>query len=51
MGTTTLLTFTEFQELPDSTGKRELLDGELIEMPPPKARYTPNPEQHLSRDP
>jgi Uma2 family endonuclease len=40
MGITTLLTFTEFQELPDSTGKRELLDGELIEMPPPKARHT-----------
>src|SRR3989442_9612647 len=39
MGTTTLLTFEEFETLPDSPGKRELLDGELIEMPPAKTRY------------
>src|SRR6266446_10315994 len=38
MATTTLLTFEEFERLPDSPGKRELLDGELIEMPPQKTR-------------
>ena len=36
MASTTLLTFEEFERLPDSPGKRELLDGELIEMPPAK---------------
>jgi len=40
MGTTTLLTFEDFEKLPDSPGKRELLDGELIEMPPAKARHS-----------
>ena len=39
MGTTTLLTFEDFERLPDSPGKRELLDGELIEMPPAKKRH------------
>jgi Uma2 family endonuclease len=39
MGTTPLLTFEEFERLPDSPGKRELLDGELIEMPPAKRRH------------
>jgi Uma2 family endonuclease len=39
MGTNTLLTFKEFECLPDSPGKRELLDGELIEMPPAKRRH------------
>jgi Uma2 family endonuclease len=38
--TTTLLTFEEFEQLPDAPGKRELLDGELIELPPPKRRHT-----------
>jgi Uma2 family endonuclease len=37
--TTTLLTFEEFERLPDRPGKRELLDGEVIEMPPPKTRH------------
>jgi len=34
--TSSLLTFEEFQRLPihEEPGKRELLDGELIEMPP-----------------
>ena len=32
--TTTLLTFEEFERLPDQPGKRELLEGELIELPP-----------------
>ena len=40
MGDTTLLTFAEFEKLPDSPGKRELLDGEIIEMPPPKLRHS-----------
>ena len=31
---TTLLTFEEFERLPDRPGKRELLKGELIELPP-----------------
>jgi Uma2 family endonuclease len=36
MGVTTtgLMTFEEFERLPDEAGKRELLDGEVIEMPP-----------------
>jgi Uma2 family endonuclease len=38
MDTTTLLTFAEFESLPDAPGKRELLDGEVVEMPPPKRR-------------
>jgi Uma2 family endonuclease len=38
--TTTLLTFEEFENLPDAPGKRELLDGELIELPPPKLLHT-----------
>jgi Uma2 family endonuclease len=36
----TLLTFEEFEHLPDAPGKRELLDGELIELPPPRRRHT-----------
>jgi len=31
MATTTLLSFEEFEQLPDEPGKVELLDGELIE--------------------
>jgi Uma2 family endonuclease len=38
--TTTQLTFEEFERLPDVPGKRELLDGELIELPPPKRKHT-----------
>ncbi len=30
--TTTLLTFEEFEQLPDQPGRRELLEGELIEL-------------------
>jgi hypothetical protein len=33
---TSLLTFEEFEQLPDEPGKLELLDGELIRLPPPK---------------
>jgi Uma2 family endonuclease len=31
----TLLTFEQFEQLPDIEGRRELLEGELIELPPP----------------
>jgi Uma2 family endonuclease len=34
MGTTTLLSAEEFLKLPDEPGKQELLDGELIPVPP-----------------
>jgi Uma2 family endonuclease len=35
MGTVkTMLTFEEFEQLPDQPGKRELVRGELIELPP-----------------
>jgi len=34
MGTTTLLTFAEFERLPAQPGKDELLDGELFHLPP-----------------
>jgi Uma2 family endonuclease len=36
---TTLLTFEEFERLPDEPGKCELLDGELIQLPPAKLRH------------
>src|SRR5689334_20603664 len=40
MGTTkTLLTFEEFERLPDRPGKRELVKGELIELPPAKKQH------------
>ena len=38
MATRTLLSDEEFLALPDTPGKQELLDGELIELPPAK-RY------------
>ena len=37
--TTTLLTFEEFERLPDQPGKRELLEGELIELPPAELKH------------
>src|SRR5690349_16146728 len=42
MGTTTtlrLLTFEEFENLPEQPGKQELLEGELIELPPPETKH------------
>ena len=40
MGTTTsLLTFEEFERLPDQPGKRELLKGELIDGPPAEEKH------------
>ncbi len=38
MSTTSLLTFAEFEQLPSEPGKMELIDGEVIHMPPPKNR-------------
>jgi Uma2 family endonuclease len=34
-----LLSFEDFERLPESPGKQELLDGELIELPPAKQRH------------
>ena len=40
MGTiTTLVTFEEFERLPDEPSKLELMDGELIRMPPAETRH------------
>ncbi|HUI79829.1 MAG TPA: Uma2 family endonuclease [Bryobacteraceae bacterium] len=39
MGTTTLLSFEEFEQLPSEPGKMELLDGELIRLPPAKFKH------------
>jgi Uma2 family endonuclease len=40
MGTTSaLLTFEEFERLPDQPGKRELVEGELIELPPAEIKH------------
>ena len=39
MGTTTLLSFEEFEQLPTEPGKVELLDGELIQLPPAKFKH------------
>src|SRR5690348_5147906 len=40
MATSTgLLTFEEFERLPDEPGKLELLDGELIRLPPAKLKH------------
>jgi len=36
MSTTALMTFAEFEQLPDCPGKQELIDGELIQLPPPE---------------
>jgi Uma2 family endonuclease len=40
MSTTTAgMTFAEFEQLPDEPGKLELLEGELVRMPPPKRKH------------
>jgi len=33
------MTFTEFEKLPETAGKQELLKGELLELPPAKNRH------------
>jgi Uma2 family endonuclease len=48
MGVRTLLTFEQFEQLPDEPGKRELLRGELIELPPAKFKH--NDMAHLFYD-
>lgn len=40
MSTTSLITFAEFELLPDIEGKRELVDGEIITMPPPELSHS-----------
>jgi len=47
MGTTTtnLMTFEEFERLPDLPGKFELLKGELLSMPPAKYRHMDSAER------
>jgi Uma2 family endonuclease len=37
--TTSLMTFEEFERLPDEPGKLELLKGDLIRLPPPKRKH------------
>jgi Uma2 family endonuclease len=34
------VSFTEFEQMPDEPGKQELIDGEVIYLPPPKLRHT-----------
>jgi|SRR5215471_3956723 len=43
--TTALLTFEEFERLPDQPGKRELLKGELIELPPAEYQHNTKSER------
>ncbi|HVW83775.1 MAG TPA: Uma2 family endonuclease [Bryobacteraceae bacterium] len=40
MGTATLLTSEEYLHLPDQPGKHELLDGELISLPPARHNHS-----------
>lgn len=39
MRTSALMTFEEFEQLPEMPGKQELVDGELITMPPPELSH------------
>jgi Uma2 family endonuclease len=45
---TGLMTFEEFERLPEHAGKQELLNGELIELPPAKRKH--DIVAHLIRD-
>jgi Uma2 family endonuclease len=40
MSTTSLMTFAEFELLPEIEGKRELLEGEVTIMPPPELAHS-----------
>ena len=40
MSTTALLTFAEFEKLPDMPGKQELINGQLITMAPPENKHS-----------
>jgi len=44
---TALLTFAQFEQLPDAPGKRELIEGELVEMPPPFLNHTQTAQAFL----
>jgi len=48
MDVRTLLTFEQFEQLTDEPGKRELLRGELIELPPAKLKH--NHTAHMFYD-
>lgn len=38
---TSLITFAEFEQLPDlEAGKRELIEGEIVTVPPPELDHT-----------
>ena len=43
--TTTLITFEEFERLPDEPGKCELLEGEVVRMPPAKRKHMKTTER------
>jgi Uma2 family endonuclease len=46
MGTTTTpMTFEEFEQLPDEAGKCELLEGEVVRMPPAKRKHMKTTER------
>jgi Uma2 family endonuclease len=49
MGTTTLMTFAEFEKLPDGPEQLELLEGELVRMPPPERTHMEVTEQLYKR--
>ncbi len=34
------MTFAEFEQLPNQPGKRELIDGEVFELPPPRLKHS-----------
>jgi len=40
MSATTSMSFAEFEQLPDMPGKQELIEGELIAVPPPKHTHS-----------
>ena len=39
MSTTSIITFADFEQMRETPGKQELIDGELIEIPPAKYRH------------
>src|SRR4051794_8560835 len=47
MSATTMLTFADFEKLPDAPGKQELLDGELIQLPPAERNHSATARKYL----
>lgn len=45
----TRLTFADLERLPESPCRQELLDGELIELPPPKKKHNISAERFYDR--